>query len=478
MLPTRNILSGSKSHGWETFPRGASRRSNNYNFPSITLAFTVGFLACLVAMSIVQFTLIPNKHAEYAAVTPSSTPQHIFPNNQQAVTHNYNTAPSPLLSNNRKKVLAVVGVQTGFTSPKDINSRKYDYTARRKALRKTWFPPSQQALDDLESRLGIVVRFVIGHASPTANKNPDALESQIKSEEAQYGDFLRLPLEENYNTLTNKTLAFFTHVVQQYDAEYILKIDDDVYFRPDRLSHAIKQWKDVDAGYVGCMKTGEILKSPKFRWWEPQWELLGGSRYFAHSWGSAYALSGAAASFLASMPRNSLRFLANEDTTIGLWMLAFNIKHLDDRRLCEARCTASSLVTYDIPACSGLCYAAEELVMLHNSTECHSPTVPRPGADFPLAPSMFYFDGKPDVLWEKEKMAQYVESQRKAAEMEKKKAELKAAGDLIDDSFKHGNGNSTVVGKTVRNSSNSSTNNGSLENLFGQIAAGAHDNVN
>ena len=38
------------------------------------------------------------------------------------------------------------------------------------------------------------------------------------------------------------------------------------------------------ADYIGCMKTGPVIKSPKYRWYEPQHTLIG-AEYFAHAWG-------------------------------------------------------------------------------------------------------------------------------------------------------------------------------------------------
>ena len=150
--------------------------------------------------------------------------------------------------------------QTGFTTdPRP----KYNYEARRAALRASWVPPTQAALDRcergakgsqggtgwravgrmsadapcsshwlalwalehlcsiqqhdaptrlpahppaclcrLEAEQGIVVRFVIGH-SPDA-----AREAQVAAEEAEHGGFLRLPLTEGYAGLPTKTIMF------------------------------------------------------------------------------------------------------------------------------------------------------------------------------------------------------------------------------------------------------------------------------
>ena len=125
------------------------------------------------------------------------------------------------------------------------------------------------------------------------------------------------------------------------------------------------------ADYVGCMKTGPIQTDPQWKWHEPQHEVLGSSSYFTHAWGSLYILSGRVAGYLSQLPPGMLRFFANEggtpadwarssaqawlrharslrwqlmkqrrccaDVTVGSWMLALNVTHLDDRRLCEVR---------------------------------------------------------------------------------------------------------------------------------------------
>lgn len=49
-------------------------------------------------------------------------------------------------------------------------------------------------------------------------------------------------------SLTQKTLAFFGAITKMYDADYIVKVDDDVFLRIDRLPYAFKQWDEVHAG--------------------------------------------------------------------------------------------------------------------------------------------------------------------------------------------------------------------------------------
>ncbi|GAB4819945.1 hypothetical protein N2152v2_006991 [Parachlorella kessleri] len=318
--------------------------------------------------------------------------------------------PSPLPVP-RKRVLAVVGVQTGFTTdPRP----KYNYMKRRQQLRATWFPDSPAAIERLETEKRLVVRFVVGHPLK---------EAAMQQEADTYGGFWRLPVQEAYLSLANKTLMFLSEAARRYDAQYIVKVDDDVYLRLDRIPHAISQWRDIHADYVGCMKTGTVIKSPQQRWYEPQHAIFGGSDswYFTHAWGPIYVLSGRVAEYLAAQRPGSLRFFNNEDVTVGSWMLALNVTHFDDRRLCETSCSQSSLAVYDIPGCAGLCNPVRQLPLLHNSSQCRMPTLTRTGG-LPLTDPLFYFDRRPDPRWEERALAA-VKSERSRQAIALRKSE-------------------------------------------------------
>ena len=176
-------------------------------------------------------------------------------------------------------------------------------------------------------------------------------------------------MREDYRSLTNKTLTFLRLAAARYDAQFVVKADDDIFLRLDRIPAAVAQWSARRADYIGCMKTGQIYKTPNMRWFEPQHAVLGGESYFTHCWGTIYVLSGRAAAAVAAMPSGSMRFFANEDVTVGSWMLAFAMRHLDDRRLCETACTDTNVAVYDMPKCAWLCDAAKRLPELHAMPE-------------------------------------------------------------------------------------------------------------
>lgn len=281
----------------------------------------------------------------------------------------------------RVKVAVFIGVMTGFS----VRSKdpKYDYVARRAALRQTWFPADEGAARSLE-QAGIAIRFVVGRTHEAE------LEAVMDEEERQHGNFLRLPMQERYDRLPYKVVTFMRAALERWDFEYLFKVDDDVYIRTDRVLPLVRQWRDSHADYISCMKQGQVFRDKGLRWYEPQYALLG-ERYFTHGWGSAYALSMPAVRAVTSVPPGLLRFFSNEDVTVGSWMLAMNVTHLDDRRMCEPGCSASSVVVYDFPTCAGLCDPAPRLLELHASDKCHTPAVDPATGRLHTTPRAFRF---------------------------------------------------------------------------------------
>jgi len=117
------------------------------------------------------------------------------------------------ISQPRKKAFVVIGVNTAFSSRK-----------RRDSVRETWMPQGEK-LQQLEEQKGIVIRFTIGH-SATSNS---ILDKAIDSEDAQHHDFLRLDHVEGYHELSAKTKIFFSTAVGIWDADFYVKVDDDVH---------------------------------------------------------------------------------------------------------------------------------------------------------------------------------------------------------------------------------------------------------
>lgn len=286
-------------------------------------------------------------------------------------------APPPALT-------AFVGVFTSAsTPPSTATASQYDYAARRRALRDSWFPPTAAAMAALDAA-GVRVRFVVGRP-PTARA-----AAAVASEGRQYGRFLVVDAPDDYGGLPLKTAAFLAAALRAAPA-YILKVDDDVFLRVDRVPAAVAQWRSLAGGAgadaVGCAKNGPVFADPALRWHEPAAPLLG-PEYFTHFWGPAYALSARAAAAVVALASSApLRHLANEDTTVGLWLLAVNgTRYYDDRRMCAPACGPSAVAVYDYPECAGLCDPVPRLAAL--AAECVGG-----GREPPLVPEAIKLDG-------------------------------------------------------------------------------------
>ena len=162
-------------------------------------------------------------------------------------------------------------------------------------------------------------------------------------------------LNDDYKSLPLKTYLFFKSVLSIYPTvKYIAKVDDDVLMNPMNMLLATHQYEKEGRDYISCMKHGTVFTNPRQKWNEPQHHLLG-EQYFLHAWGPMYMLSGAIASVISSIPPEFLRAFANEDVSVGSWMLALNAKHFDDRRMCHTQCQPNSIAVFDYPKCSGMC---------------------------------------------------------------------------------------------------------------------------
>lgn len=113
-------------------------------------------------------------------------------------------------------------------------------------------------------------------------------------------------------------MAFFLAVAQNYNARWIVKLDDDVYLIPPRLAAATSQWDAMGAEYIGCMKHGDVHTDVDHKWFEPTWKLLP-RRAHMNAYGSIYAVSGDIAARVLGKNGNKLRHLGNE----GGWRMIF-----------------------------------------------------------------------------------------------------------------------------------------------------------
>lgn len=110
-------------------------------------------------------------------------------------------------------------------------------------------------MNELEKEKGIVIRFVIGHSARPGG----FLDKALDSEEEEYKDFLRLNHVEGYHQLSTKTRLYFSTAVAIWDAEFYVKVDDDVHVNLGMLATNLAKYRSKPRIYVGCMKSGPVL---------------------------------------------------------------------------------------------------------------------------------------------------------------------------------------------------------------------------
>ncbi|KAG9451101.1 hypothetical protein H6P81_011066 [Aristolochia fimbriata] len=258
----------------------------------------------------------------------------------------------------RQKAFVVIGINTAFSSRK-----------RRDSVRETWMPQGEK-LQQLEREKGIIVRFMIGH-SATSNS---ILDRAIDSEEAQHKDFLRLDHVEGYHELSAKTKIFFSTAVSKWDAEFYVKVDDDVHVNLGMLVATLAHHRSKPRTYIGCMKSGPVLSQRNVKYHEPEYWKFGeeGNKYFRHATGQIYAISKDLATYV-SINHHILHKYANEDVSLGAWFIGLEVEHIDERNLCcgtppdcewKAQAGNVCIASFDW-SCSGICKSVEKMKEVH-----------------------------------------------------------------------------------------------------------------
>lgn len=167
-----------------------------------------------------------------------------------------------------QKAFVVIGINTAFSSKK-----------RRDSLRETWVPTGEK-LRRLEKEKGIVIG-----RSGTAGGGP--ADRAIDAEEAENKDFMRLDHVEGYHELSSKTRIYFATAVATWDADFYVKVDDDVHVNLGMLTTRLAKYRARPRVYVGCMKSGPVLSQRGVKYHEPEYWKLGdvGNKYFRHATG-------------------------------------------------------------------------------------------------------------------------------------------------------------------------------------------------
>ncbi|KAF9669528.1 hypothetical protein SADUNF_Sadunf14G0116900 [Salix dunnii] len=258
----------------------------------------------------------------------------------------------------KRRYLMVVGINTAFSSRK-----------RRDSVRTTWMLQGEKR-KKLEEEKGIIVRFVIGHSATSGG----ILDRAVEAEDRKHGDFLRLDHVEGYLELSAKTKIYFATAVALWDADFYVKVDDDVHVNIATLGETLVRHRKKPRVYIGCMKSGPVLNQKGVRYHEPEYWKFGeaGNKYFRHATGQLYAISKDLATYI-SINQHVLHKFANEDVSLGSWFIGLDVDHIDDRRLCcgtppdcEWKAQAGNICVASFDwSCSGICRSADRMKEVH-----------------------------------------------------------------------------------------------------------------
>ncbi|XP_010911041.1 beta-1,3-galactosyltransferase 7-like isoform X2 [Elaeis guineensis] len=264
----------------------------------------------------------------------------------------------PSSNQQKKKAFVVIGINTAFSSRK-----------RRDSVRATWMPQGEK-LQKLEREKGLVIRFMIGHSATSDS----ILDQAIDAEEAQHNDFLRLDHVEGYHKLSAKTKIYFATAVAKWDADFYVKVDDDVHVNLGMLAGTLARYRSKPRTYIGCMKSGPVLSQKDVKYHEPEYWKFGedGNKYFRHATGQIYAVSKDLATYI-SINQPILHKYANEDVSLGAWLIGLEVEHIDERNMCcgtppdcewKAQAGNVCIASFDW-SCSGICESDERMMEVH-----------------------------------------------------------------------------------------------------------------
>ncbi|MCL7026492.1 hypothetical protein MKW94_017604, partial [Papaver nudicaule] len=200
------------------------------------------------------------------------------------------------------------------------------------------------------------------------------LDRAIEAEDNKHGDFLRLDHVEGYLELSAKTKIYFATAVALWDADFYIKVDDDVHVNIGTLGTTLARHRSKPRVYIGCMKSGPVLAQKGVRYHEPEHWKFGeeGNKYFRHATGQLYAVSKDLATYI-SINQHVLHKFANEDVSLGAWFIGLDVEHIDDRRLCcgtppdcewKAQAGNVCVASFDW-SCSGICKSADRIKEVH-----------------------------------------------------------------------------------------------------------------
>ncbi|KAI8065255.1 galactosyltransferase-domain-containing protein [Gongronella butleri] len=217
-----------------------------------------------------------------------------------------------------------------FTDPDHLRVMVFvlsAWTPKSLEKRRIFRETTMQLLGDTHPQVDFHVQFVIGH--PPTDQVRAAMSAQIEQEMAEFGDVQILDTSDKYEDLSKKVYAAMEWM-DQYQFDYLVKTDDDIFVRWDTISQELhrlgpqqRYWQGLAYWNIPPIRDTSNKNS------EMDYTLPLFPPYTA---GALYILSRDVVRLVAGVGGPRL-FVKNEDQNLGIWLFPYNIRPIHDRRI-------------------------------------------------------------------------------------------------------------------------------------------------
>jgi hypothetical protein len=249
-LPSRSVL----DHDGRLWPRRAVARASS-SFSGIIMckrrpARTLFILGCLVFYLVlwtmeVKLILVADHHQRHGDdAKKKMTTKHVVPSSfgsspreESSSLLHHDFPPPRIFSKNSNAVVVIIVLSARGNSE------------RRQAIRETWASSSERtSSDDVPP-----VCFVLGAPASCNSQHSRLCQEEellinatenglILREQARHGDLLMISTPESYRSLPYKVSGAYTWISNNCArAEWIVKVDDDMYVKTDSIAHYLQQ---------------------------------------------------------------------------------------------------------------------------------------------------------------------------------------------------------------------------------------------
>lgn len=193
-----------------------------------------------------------------------------------------------------------------------INSAAGD-TEMRDKIRDCYFHHDLLALDSAP----MVAKFLVATPEPGSD-----VEKILKADMAAHpGQFVQVDSPEGYKQLTEKTIGFFRWAADTNIAQYVMKMDDDMYPNMYIMQQVLEGLHEKGTGYVymgDLVKEGHPQYDGKYA---EKWEVYNETLYPEYASGPGYVVGMDLVKYIFKdhLEENRAHTLVNEDVNTGLW---------------------------------------------------------------------------------------------------------------------------------------------------------------